>query len=193
MAFSLFTKRTESTSRWLRFTARALQTCGILGGLVSLCALGFIAIAQSDHPAASGNADHFLRNRIIWIFGECLSLYFIGHALLRRQKWAAYVALGTIALPAVVSQVSLTRRGLHYPPLLTVLPLVTVALVASVWRELGSVRDSDIVDYGSPPEPIEPLTQRKQGYGEPSGLPTETAPEAVAVAKRDAADQQNAR
>lgn len=161
-----FTKRTKFASRWLRFTARTLQACGILGGAVSLLALVFIVAAQSGRPAALGGADNLLRNRTIWIFGQCLSLYFIGLALLRRQRWAAYVALGTIAVPAVMSQVSLTRRGLHYPPLLTVLPLLTVALIASVWRELGSVRDSDVVEHRPEPDPEIPITPRNRGYGE---------------------------
>ncbi|MEP6833834.1 MAG: hypothetical protein ABJB74_10580 [Gemmatimonas sp.] len=181
MAFSLFTKRSEYTSKRLRFVARGLQIFGVIAGITT--AIGAISLANStmmEWPPSLRDA--FLRRSGFWAVGQLVSYLFIGHALLRRQRTGAYMAVATIGLPLLYPL--LWAHKVSYTPwffnVLTIgLPVLTLALITSVWRELGSVRDSEMIDHRPEPDAPIAMTPRNRGYREQRILPLEKMPTAT--------------
>lgn len=97
------------------------------------------------------------------------SYVFIGRALLRRQKWGAYAALATIGVPAVIGFIW-TPPSNWLTTVGQIGAVTTITLIVSVWNELGTVLESELVEHSAPPAPAEPLTPRNRGYGEPRPL-----------------------
>ena len=167
MAFSFFTKRSEYTSKRLRFVARGLQIFGVIASVYTVT----IAISVLNFPAPEwpeGMRDMFVRRYGLGAVGQLVSFFFIGHALLRRQRAGAYVAIATIGLSLLLIHgwpLNSNAPWFFYVVIIG-LPVLTLALIASVWRELGSVRDSDMISHRPEPEQTIPLTPRNRGYGE---------------------------
>lgn len=168
MAFSFFTKRTEYTSKRLRFVARALQVFGIGGGI----SLGVIAYSVSQsffNVWPEEIRETFVRGKLLTAAAMCASYWIIGRSLLRRQRSGAYAAAAIIGLPLIYDAFMLV----YFPAPPMALTAVTFGLrvlalgaVGSVWKELGTVRESELFKQGAAPESVAPFTPRNRGFGE---------------------------
>lgn len=164
----LFTRRTREPSTRLRLLARAFQFYGVY---IAAMALGvFIALPFfKDHA-------HTPR----WLFTPfysyiavtAASYFLIGRALLRRQRWGAYLAGLTIGVPFVRQLIKPDANILS----ISELGLCTIALcvTVTVWSELGTTRDADFDED----DDLE-LPTRNRGFGEPRSLSGEAAPISV--------------
>ena len=111
----------------------------------------------------------------VWLYSVLAgaSMYLIGRALLRRQRWGAYLAAFTLGVPLL--------KQLFSPdmPILSISGIVvsTLALgaIVTVWDELGTVRDADFVD--SDGDNDNELPRRNRGFGEPRSLPLQSMSE----------------
>lgn len=172
MRFHLFTRRTTYASLRLRFLSRGMQVFGVLLLVVSVAAAQMIAtMPLSDQIVFKpGIRSQVIRSILVSGLFTALSYFLVGRALRRRERWSGYAAAIAIGLPALLRATDLMRvsRGDTYVDIAAV---VTLTLIATVWRELGSVPASALLDHGGPPKPSVPLTPRNRGYGERPSLP----------------------
>lgn len=168
MAFSFFTKRSRRPSTRLRMIARYLQFTAI----ISATALVGLLVARLFLKEVDTKLPLPLPLIITYVTAGVASLFVIARGLLRRERWAGYLAAFTFGAPLV-------RHVINYGADLFVggalVPLAALVTIASVWKELGPVRDSDFLpdddddDYEPP--------KRKRGFGEPRSLPRESPPD----------------
>jgi hypothetical protein len=165
--FSFFTERTGPISTRLRVVATLFKLSGAAVIAVAVAASVVIPLLMD------GSAGRPVR-LYPWMFPGLLgvrllqgaSLLLIGRALERRMRWGGYLAGFTLGIPLA--------RQLLYPdlPVLSVggIAMTTGALVAlaTVWNELGTVRDAEFDEIIEEREAS--LPQRNRGFGEPRTL-----------------------
>ncbi|MEO7998065.1 MAG: hypothetical protein ABI852_11505 [Gemmatimonadaceae bacterium] len=141
-----------------------MQVFGVLTFVASLAAI--LSMRSFRASLSPEMFDLLLRNVILYRGLTMLSYVFIGRALLRREKWGAYVAVATIAVPAVIRLIWPVARTDPFQTVVQVAAFTTLGLILTVWKELGSVADSELAEHGKAPELTEPLTPRNRGFGE---------------------------
>ena len=169
MSFSIFTARSREISTRLRLVGRGFQLSAI--AVWTMTAVWMIAtpfLPLLKQPI------HLYRWMFapVWLYYVLAgaSMYLIGRALLRRQRWGAYLAAFTLGVPLL--------KQLFSPdmPILSISGIVvsTLALCAivTVWDELGTVRDADFVDPDGDED--NELPRRNRGFGEPRSLPLQS-------------------
>jgi hypothetical protein len=175
MAFSFFTKRLARPSRRLRFLARSFQ---LFAGAQLVRAIAIIVFVPTLRDKLSPESmTGLLVSTSAFGTLQALSLFMIGRALLRRQKWGGYVGAFVIVAPLVVRPI--LGQPISVFGIGTVLSLVSVAVLGSAWKELDSNAEEEPDDSDSD-EPV--LTPRNRGYGESRTLPHESVPVAAVVA-----------
>ena len=177
MTFSIFTKRAPQLSSRLGALATYLNFSSVMAGM----AVVGVAIAYPIQRFMGSTPSISLTTLISGAL-LTVSLYQISRGLMRRQRWAAYLAGATFALP-VLRQIFVRNEM----PSLSALIIPTIALctIISVWNELGSVRDSDFDADGDEDE----APKRIRGFGEPRNLRPGTGSEFTRRAK--VADQKS--
>ena len=172
MSFSIFTARSREISTRLRLVARGFQLSAI--AVWTLTAVWMIAmpfLPLFKQPI------HLYRWMFapLWLYSVLAgaSMYVIGRALLRRQRWGAYLAGFTLGLPLLKQLLSPDT------PILSISGIVvsTLALgaIVTVWDELGTVRDAEFVDPDGDDD--NELPRRNRGFGEPRNLPLQSPTE----------------
>lgn len=172
MRFHLFTRRTTYASLRLRFLARGMQVFGVLIGVLEVTTAKWMATAHLNHSLSPEMRAALIRSVLVHGLFAAISYFLVGRALRRRERWSGYAAAIAIGLPALLRVTNLVSvPGANFSTAaIDSIALITVTLIATVWRELGSVPASAILDHGGPPEPTIPLTPRNRGYGEPRSL-----------------------
>ena len=169
MSFSIFTARSREISTRLRLVARGFQLSAIaVWTLTAVWTIAMPFLPLFKQPI------HLYRWMFapLWLYSVLAgaSMYVIGRALLRRQRWGAYLAGFTLGLPLLKQLLSPDT------PILSISGIVvsTLALgaIVTVWDELGTVRDADFVDPDGDDD--NELRRRNRGFGEPRSLPLQS-------------------
>ena len=172
MSFSIFTARSREISTRLRLVARGFQLSAIaVWTLTAVWTIAMPFLPLFKQPI------HLYRWMFapLWLYSVLAgaSMYVIGRALLRRQRWGAYLAGFTLGLPLLKQLLSPDT------PILSISGIVvsTLALgaIVTVWDELGTVRDADFVDPDGDDD--NELPRRNRGFGEPRNLPLQSPTE----------------
>lgn len=169
MAFSFFTSRSRELSLRLRVVARGFQFSGVAIwalGTAWLVALPFMPMAKTIRLYR-------------WMFAPPLvysilagaSFFLIGRALLRRQRWGAYLAGVTLGVPLIKQFIF--RDDAILPISGIVIATFALSAIVTVWDELGTVRDAEF-ESDEDDEPAV-IPKRNRGYGESRTLPTPAA------------------
>lgn len=111
------------------------------------------------------------------------SFFLIGRALLRRQRWGAYLAGVTLGFPLIKQFIFRDDSILSIPGI--VIATFALSAIVTVWDELGTVRDADFESDADDEPPVIP--ERNRGYGESRTLPMPAA-ERVAMEPSAALD-----
>lgn len=137
MGFSFFTKRTAKPSLRLRVLAAGFHVFGAIGTVAIAFAFWRANFSGLAHEISKSTATRMVVPFVI----QTLSLFIIGRALRKRQRWGAYLAGVTVGLPLVQQLMT------PYAPLMSIkeIAATTVALcmMVTVWDELQTIRDSD--------------------------------------------------
>ncbi|MEO7998063.1 MAG: hypothetical protein ABI852_11495 [Gemmatimonadaceae bacterium] len=167
--FSFFTRRTREPSTRLRLLARGFQFTA-----VSIAGMAIaVTIALQFFKDHAHTPQWLFTPFYAYVALSAASSYLIGRALLRRQRWGAYLAGLTLGAPLIRQLLSpdaniLSIRGL-------VFCTVALCVTVTVWDELGTARDADFDE-----ENDDVLTKRNRGYGEGRALPAASAPNTFA-------------
>lgn len=140
MKFSLFTTRTSKPSLRLRILARCFQGVSVL---VAAMTVG-IAIYRQFF------LDHTHTPR--WAFGphywfvavSTTSMFLVGRALLRRQRWGAFLAAATLGIPIIKQLIDPNSMNADIPQI--ALGTLALCTLVTVWDELGGSHDADFDD-----------------------------------------------
>ncbi|MEP6833835.1 MAG: hypothetical protein ABJB74_10585 [Gemmatimonas sp.] len=167
--FAFFTKRSHEISTRLRLVARGFQFSGIF--VWTVVAFGTVALPFIKQPVRMYR----------WMFAPTLlygalvgaSMFLIGRALMRRQRWGAYLAGVTLGVPLLRQFVMPNAAILSIPEII----YTTLALgaIVTVWDELGSERDAEFSQSDDDDDHELPI--RNRGFGEPRTLPLQSVSE----------------
>jgi len=167
MAFPFFTKRSRLPSPRLNLVAGYFQLSGLLTGTVVVG----IVIAKFFDKEGNYILPLPLPLLVLYVALSAISFYQIGRGLLLRQRWAGYLAAFTFGAP-VVKKFITAGTGISIGS--TIYPLPALIAVASVWPELGSVRDSEFAanDEGDGVA----FPKRNRGFGQQRDVSPEPTP-----------------
>lgn len=162
MSFSIFTFRTRQLSTRLRLLGRMFHVSAAFWAFASLAATAVMVFRPQRFPYKL--LPYFSSFTAVGLL-KCASLYFIGNALLKRQRWGAYLGAITIGVPFVRQLLKPDAAILSVQDI--VLSTVALCALVTVWPELGTLRDNDLVEDD---EDDRPIVGRNRGYGEPREL-----------------------
>jgi len=171
--FSFFTKRSTEISTRLRLVARGFQFSGIF--VWTIVAFWTVTLPFMKQPVRMYR----------WMFTPLslygvlagASMFLIGRALMRRQRWGAYLAGVTLGVPLLRQFVMPNAAILSIPEII----FTTLALgsIVTVWDELGSERDAEFSQSDDADD--NELPARNRGFGEQRALPLQAESELSAV------------
>ena len=177
MSLSFLTKHSRLPSTRLKSLAGYLQLSAVL------TAIAMVGVAVWRIVADDSDFKLPLPLPVLLLYGalSAISLHLIARGLLQRQRWAGYLAAFTFGAPVIKK---LFTSGSEVALGVTILPLIALITIASVWNELGTVRESE--GYGTDDDGVE-LPKRNRGFGErrnataertdrPMGLPETLVP-----------------